>query len=672
MAEEMLAAAVWAGDVVGGVRAVYTGASVETQMESMDGSDFCGTALCAAAWGGHIDVCKLLLVAGADIAAAHGPRKRQALAWAGEMGHAEIATVLLDSGAAIEAADDKGDTALTTAAQHGHATLAGMLLDRGAAIEAADDKGATALIAAAHHGHAALVEMLLDRGAAIETTNINGDTALIVAATKGHTGTVEMLLDMGATIEATDICRRNALVFAARNGHTATVQLLLERCAAIEAASNSGNTALIWAAHNGHIDTVEALLDRCADRTHTNIHGLTAYDYALRFTTTFGPALLERLEPPSAASFASTSADAAEAANAHSILALSSAMLHDGRDLVVAQFTVDRRADAREYPAAGGNRFIGCNSAVFEAHFNTNLVIESRLALVVIYTTIQVDTNDLLQVFETDYAITEDPRRSHPNIVRALGHFVETASQATLGPSWDADPECIRPQALFLAMEWTEGSLARMIGTRVANREGGAVRWPPVLSTSEVLVILQRLLRAVVHLREIRVVHRDINPDNVLVQGGEESYGGTGLLVKLANFGEALDTLAEEIDDFRMPFFTRDTPRGGAPTYLAPEVMAAVPGSMRHPQFIDYSKNDVFAAGMVAHYMLTNGRVDPFSTNHPGYSAETYTRPPQECPESVADLVWTMVNPSLEHRVSAIEALAAVDALIGGPRLAWT
>jgi serine/threonine-protein kinase Chk2 len=110
--------------------------------------------------------------------------------------------------------------------------------------------------------------------------------------------------------------------------------------------------------------------------------------------------------------------------------------------------------------------------------------------------------------------------------------------------------------------------------------------------------LLVQLLDAVSHLKQHRIVHRDIKADNVMLQSVPGNPASEHLM--LIDFGQCLDCERWELTDFCMPFHVPAT-RGGAPAFLAPEVMRPDPGPRT---VIDYAKNDDWAVGMLLHQML--------------------------------------------------------------------
>lgn len=292
---------------------------------------------------------------------------------------------------------------------------------------------------------------------------------------------------------------------------------------------------------------------------------------------------------------------------------------------------------------------------------------QGTVAIKVIYNVHNERANNLLVVFKPEFHFIET--LDHPNVLRGLGHFIAVASRETLGDDWNADPEYVRAETLFVVMEEMETQLQRLISQRCDEDPRTRSAWPPVLSVGEYLVILQRLLRAICHLLEEGIVHRDIKPDNVFLCGFQDH--DSDLLIKLADFGCALQFNPDK--HFREDFINSNLPRGGANHYLAPEIMTAEPGNIQNPGSLDYSKNDVFALGMVAHYMLCNGAEnhEVFSAEHPDYTVDTYNEPDVACPDEIANLVRHMVHPDSASRCTAQEALNQVDALILTTTLSW-
>ena len=157
----------------------------------------------------------------------------------------------LDAGVRPNAHDSQGMTALMSAASFNRRDIAGLLLDRGADLEARDMFGFTALI---HTAQATpepeTISFLLQRGAKVNAKSNTGLTALMVAANNDHTD-------------------------------PKVVSLLLAAGADVNAADNDGFTPLIWAASASSPEMVSALLKAGADpRARERLHGKTAADYA--------------------------------------------------------------------------------------------------------------------------------------------------------------------------------------------------------------------------------------------------------------------------------------------------------------------------------------------------------------------------------------------------------
>ncbi|HEX8072796.1 MAG TPA: ankyrin repeat domain-containing protein [Pyrinomonadaceae bacterium] len=89
-------------------------------------------------------------------------------------------------------------TPLMLAAEAGHAAIAHLLLEHGAAVNAQDREGWTPLMRAAAYWHVEVARLLLAYGADVYRKNNTGETALIWALNKGATEIVKLLMKSGA------------------------------------------------------------------------------------------------------------------------------------------------------------------------------------------------------------------------------------------------------------------------------------------------------------------------------------------------------------------------------------------------------------------------------------------------------------------------------------------
>jgi ankyrin repeat protein len=103
-------------------------------------------------------------------------------------GHEDIAGMLIESGADVNAASRNNQrvTPLHAAAARHNGRLVGELLARGADPDASQAGGFTALHSAAFHGDREIVELLLGYGANPRNKTADGKTASDLASERGH------------------------------------------------------------------------------------------------------------------------------------------------------------------------------------------------------------------------------------------------------------------------------------------------------------------------------------------------------------------------------------------------------------------------------------------------------------------------------------------------------
>jgi len=227
--------------------------------------------------------------------------------------------------------------------------------------------------------------------------------------------------------------------------------------------------------------------------------------------------------------------------------------------------------------------------------------VAGELALKVMINVLGDQTGDLRDQFACEYELLSDARRlpRHPNIITVLHRFDDLAT-ADLLPGYDFDPEDVSPRTTFVVMPLCDKDDVRAVMKRL-------FRAGEFFPEARIRSILTQLLGAVQHLKSHRIVHRDIKSDNIMLQ----SAPGGGERVVLIDFGQCLDCARYEFDGFNMPL-PMQMPRGGAPGFLAPEVMTARPGPRA---VINYEKNDDWAVGMLLHAILAGPpATNPFSS----------------------------------------------------------
>ncbi len=223
----------------------------------------------------------------------------------------QIATLLLDHGADVNAANGQQVTPLMGAVSAHQEEIVRLLLQHGAKTDPPDWSGETALSCAAYRydesiprsypASVALIKMLIGAGAAVRGPE--GGRALISAAASRNGGAAAALLAAGAPVnyrlEGTFYGGRilrfsepdhrkkgppelTPLMYAAANGDLDMVRTLIQHGAEIDGRDALGRTALmhaVWFAHDG---IVKELLAHGADRHAVSKLGETPRSIARR------------------------------------------------------------------------------------------------------------------------------------------------------------------------------------------------------------------------------------------------------------------------------------------------------------------------------------------------------------------------------------------------------
>ncbi|XP_061915145.1 ankyrin-3-like isoform X22 [Entelurus aequoreus] len=239
------------------------------------------TPLHIAAHYGNINVATLLLNRGAavdfmarnDITPLHVASKR---------GNSNMVKLLLDRGSKIEAKTKDGLTPLHCGARSGHAQVVEILLDRGAPVLSKTKNGLSALHMATQGDHLNCVQFLLQHDVPVDDVTNDYLTALHVAAHCGHYKVAKLIVDKKANPNAKALNGFTPLHIACKKNRVKVMELLLKHGASIQAVTESGLTPIHVAAFMGHENIVHALTNHGASPNTTNVRGETALHMAAR------------------------------------------------------------------------------------------------------------------------------------------------------------------------------------------------------------------------------------------------------------------------------------------------------------------------------------------------------------------------------------------------------
>lgn len=207
------------------------------------------------------DFALLLISKGADIYS-EDEHKVTTLLQASHRGMVDVVRALIskhgggDKKGWLDSASDQGITPLIASCSEGHAEVAKLLIDAKADVNAKDKDQTNSLMAAAARGHTDIVELLLKSGANVNEQNVDGHTALMFAYNGKNQ--VETLWERynqfvkesemekkssGSEVGSIDDGGTGPIIREALNNHNKMVDLLIKNGASQTIKDKEGHTA---------------------------------------------------------------------------------------------------------------------------------------------------------------------------------------------------------------------------------------------------------------------------------------------------------------------------------------------------------------------------------------------------------------------------------------------
>jgi ankyrin repeat protein len=224
----------------------------------------------------HLAIIEEFIIAGANFNATNHHRDT-VLHWACCVENTAIALKIMEAkDIALDACNQRDNTALHVAMLNGNVELASHLLAAGAKLDYKNEQGEAPLHIAVCSNYIDLVLQLLEYGADIDCHNAPyGHTALHIATIIGNTELALKLIERGANIHRSNNNNETALHMAASRGLIELTLKLIEEGAKIDTPNRNGDTPIHLAIRRGYHDLAAQLIKLSIDLELPNHVGRT-------------------------------------------------------------------------------------------------------------------------------------------------------------------------------------------------------------------------------------------------------------------------------------------------------------------------------------------------------------------------------------------------------------
>lgn len=234
-----------------------------------------------AAQEGHLEICEILVKAGADVC--HMAKDGEnVLHLALEKNYDEVVRYFSRYKKIINEKDKRGLAPFLIAVANGNLKPCQTLLEAGADPNVTDNSGWNALHFAAFNGHREIIDFLNNIKTFVNKRTTSGLTPLMLAARRGFVEICVDLMKSGANPLDEDQSQKTAIHHAAEHGQSEIIRILAKNDRLIHLRTKDGCTPLLLAAGSGDRESCNVLITAKADLSAVDSKGLNAMYYAAR------------------------------------------------------------------------------------------------------------------------------------------------------------------------------------------------------------------------------------------------------------------------------------------------------------------------------------------------------------------------------------------------------